>query len=450
MAPYDSNGGRSGIVGAKQFHLGWFMNFTPDEWREPFGNGGLPWDGRFYIEMAQTLERAAFDYIMIEDKLMVPQTYGGSSAGALRNAMMVPKHDPAPLATAMGMATSHLGVVATMSTLAYPPFLLARLSSTIDSLTRGRFGWNIVTSAEDLAAQNFGLDVLPEREVRYEMADEYMQVVDALFASWDADAVVLDREAGVYADHTKVRPINHKGKYFKVRGPLNTVPSPQHRPVYVQAGGSPRGRNFAARHADSIISVASGVESMKVFREDIRARAAAIGRNPDDIKILFCVTPTLGETAQDARDRAVRAVHSPSFIEDILMSISAITEIDFAQFDLDSPLPHRLVTNGEQGSLDKFQEWGSGKTLRQLVTGGAGGVVSSVELVGTPDQVAARMDEVMQEVGGDGFLICTPVLRVSRRYLVEIADGLVPALQRRGLVRTAYSHDTLRGNLLAF
>jgi FMN-dependent oxidoreductase (nitrilotriacetate monooxygenase family) len=246
----------------KRFHLGWFMNFTPDEWREPFGQGGLPWDGKFYREMARTLERACFDYIMIEDKLMVPETFGGSTELSLTHAMMVPKHDPAPLAVAMGMATTRLGVVATLSTLAYPPFLLARLCSTIDSLTSGRFGWNIVTSAEDLSAQNFGLDRLPPRDLRYAMAEEYMEVVNKLFASWDQDAVVLDREAGVYADHTKVRPINHKGEFFSVRGPLNTVPSPQHRPVYVQAGGSPRGRDFAARHADSIISVASGVESM--------------------------------------------------------------------------------------------------------------------------------------------------------------------------------------------
>ncbi len=434
----------------KRFHLAWFMNFTPDAWREPFGNGGLPWDGQFYIEMARTLERACFDYIMIEDKLMVPETFGGSSELALKNAMMAPKHDPAPLATAMGMATSRLGVVATLSTLAYPPFLLARLSSTIDSLTRGRFGWNIVTSAEDLAAQNFGLDKLPARELRYEMAEEYMEVVSKLFGSWEPDAVVLDREAGVYADHTKVHTIDHQGKFFKCRGPLNTVPSPQGRPVYVQAGASPRGRDFAARYADSIISVASGVASMKAFRDDIRGRAVAAGRNPDGIKILFCVTPTLGETEQDARDKHARMLSSPHFINDILASISAITEIDFAQFDLDAPLPGRLVTNGEQGSLDKFQEFGSGKTLRELVVGGAGGVVSSVELIGTPDQVADRMGEVMEEVGGDGFLICTPVLRVSRRYIVEIADGLVPALQRRGLTRTAYAHETLRDNLQDF
>lgn len=435
---------------AQPFHLAWFMNFTPDEWREPFGNGGYPWDGRFYMEMAQTLERACFDYIMIEDKLMVPETFGGSRDFALKNAMMVPKHDPAPLATAMGMATSRLGVVATMSTLAYPPYLLARLCSTIDSLTRGRFGWNIVTSAEDLAAQNFGMDKLPLREIRYEMADEYMEVVSKLFDSWDSDAVVLDRENGIYADPSKVRTIDHKGKYFQVRGPLNTVPSPQGRPVYVQAGASPRGRDFAALHADSIISVASGVAEMKKFRDDIRARAVKLGRDPNTIKVLFCITPTLGETEAEAQAKYQRLVSSPHFINDTLSSLSAITEIDFSKYDVDQPLPEKLVTNGESGTLDKFQQWGSGKTVRELVVDGGGGLVSSVELIGTPDQVAERMGEVMEEVGGDGFLITTPVLRVSRRYIMEVADGLVPALQRRGLTRTAYTHEKLRDNLLEF
>ncbi len=434
----------------KKFHLGWFMNFTPDEWRETIGQGGSPWDGQFYVEMARTLERACFDYIMIEDKLMVSETYGGSRERGLRGGMMVPKHDPVPLAIAMGMATSHLGVVATMSTLAYPPFLLARLCSTVDSLTAGRFGWNVVTSAEDLAAQNFGLDKLPARELRYEMAEEYMQVVDALFNSWEPDAVVLDREAGIYADHTKVHPINHEGKFFKVRGPLNTVRSPQGRPVYVQAGASPRGRDFAAKYADSIISVASGVADMKAFREDIRGRAEAIGRNPDSIKILFCVTPTLGETAKEAREKHERMLNAPYFVEDMLASVSAITDIDFSKYELDKPLPERLTTNGELGTLNKFQQWGSGKTLRQLVVDGAGGMNSSVELVGTPAEVAEQMGDVMEQVGGDGFLISTPVLRVGRRYLVEVADGLVPELQRRGLTRTEYRHKLLRDTLAEF
>jgi FMN-dependent oxidoreductase (nitrilotriacetate monooxygenase family) len=437
-------------VADKRFHLGWFMNFTPDEWREPFGQGGRPWDGQFYVEMAKSLERACFDYIMIEDKLMVPQTYGGSAKASLNHGMMVPKHDPAPLAVAMGMATQRLGVIATMSTMAYPPFLMARLCSTIDSLTNGRFGWNVVTSAEDLMAKNFGMERLPPRDQRYEMADEYMEVMRKLFESWDPDAVVLDRDAGIYADETKVRPIDFEGKYYKVRGPLNTVPSPQGRPIYVQAGASPKGRDFAATHADSIVSVASGVEEMKKFRADIRARAAKFGRDPDSIKVMFCVTPTLGETDDEARAKYERMLNSPHFIVDTLASLAAITEIDFAQYDLDKPLPEKLVTNGESGTLDKFQQWGSGKTLKELVVAGGGGLVSSVELVGTPDTVAERMGEVMQEVGGDGFLITTPVLRVSRRFITEVADGLVPALQKRGLARTAYAHEKLRDNLLDF
>ena len=433
-----------------RFHLAWFMNFTPDEWREPFAQGGFPWDGQFYVEMAQTLERACFDYIMIEDKLMVPETFGGNRDYALSAAMVAPKHDPSPLAVAMAMATRHLGIIATLSTMAYPPFLLARLCSTIDSLTRGRFGWNVVTSAEDLAAQNFGMDVLPPREDRYAMADEYMDVVKQLFDSWDPDAVVLDRENGIYADPSKVRTIDFKGKYFKVRGPLNTVPSPQGRPVFVQAGASPRGRDFAAKNADSIISVANGVEGMRAFRNDIRARAVKIGRNPDDIKILFCITPTLGETEEDARIKYKRTTTSDHFVNDILAQISAITEVDFARFALDEPLQEKLTTNGESGTLDKFQQWGSGKTLRELAGDSGGGLVSSMELIGTPDQVAEKMGEAMAEVGGDGFLITTPVMRVSRRYLIEIADGLVPALQRRGLVRTEYKHQLLRDNLREF
>jgi FMN-dependent oxidoreductase (nitrilotriacetate monooxygenase family) len=434
----------------KPFHLALITNFTPDEWQGPFGNGGRPWDGEFYIDVARSLERACFDYLILEDKLMVPESYGASSKAALARAMEVPKHDPVPLATAIGMATARIGVVSTLSTLAYPPFLLARLCSTIDSLIKGRFGWNIVNSAENLAAQNFGLDRLPAHELRYERADEYVDLVRKLFASWDADAVVLDRERGVYADYTKVRPIHFEGKFFRCRGPLNTVPSPQHRPAFVQAGASSRGRRFAARHADSIIAIATGVAGMKEFRDDVRTRARELDRNPDDVKVLFCVTPTLGETESEARQKHERMISSPGFIQDMLLQTSAITEIDFSQFDLDQPLPKRLETNGERGSLEKLQQHGSGKTLRQLVMDGAGGLVSSVELVGTPDQVAEKMGAVMEEVGGDGFLITTPLLRLGRRFIAEVTDGLVPALQRRGLTRTAYTQGTLRDNLLEF
>ena len=228
-------------MAAKPMHLGWFMNFTAGEWDNPMAVGGAPWDGMFYVDMARTLERACFDYIMIEDTLMVSEAYRGTAEATLKHGLQVPKHDPSPLAAIIAAMTRHLGVVATFSTLAYPPFMLARLCSTLDHIAGGRFGWNIVTSGEDAAAQNFGMDKLPPREQRYDMADEYVDVVCQLFNSWDEDAVVMDRETGTYADFRKVRPINFEGQFFKVRGPLNTVRVAA-RPTSVRAG-----RGIAAR-----------------------------------------------------------------------------------------------------------------------------------------------------------------------------------------------------------
>jgi FMN-dependent oxidoreductase (nitrilotriacetate monooxygenase family) len=433
------------------FHLGWFTNFTVDEWNGTFASGGSPWDGKFYVDMALALERACFDYLMLEDKLIIPEAYGGTSEVYLKHALgMVPKHDPAPLAAVIGAATTKIGCVATLSTLGYPPYLLARMCSTIDHLSGGRFGWNIVTSAENHAAQNFGLEKLPLRETRYEMAEEYMDLCYQLWNSWEPGAVLKDRQTATYADYTKVHPIHFQGKYYKCRGPLNTVPSPQVKPTLLQAGGSPKGRSFAARHADAVIAVSNGVEEMKAFRDDIRRLAEGHGRNPNDVKVMFLVAPTLAETEQEARDKHARMVSGPYFIEQCLALISAITDIDFKKYDLDKPLPERLLTNGEQTSLDMFQNWGCGKTLRELVVDASGGIVASIELIGTPAKVADLMQEAMDYVGGDGFLITTPSQAVSRRQIIEITEGLVPVLQRRGLVRTSLSGATLRENLLAF
>jgi FMN-dependent oxidoreductase (nitrilotriacetate monooxygenase family) len=305
-----------------------------------------------------------------------------------------------------------------------------------------------VTSGEDTAAQNFGLNKLPPRELRYEMAEEYMQVVNQLFASWDPDAVVMDRDTDTYADFKKVRPIHFEGKFFKCRGPLNTVPCPQGRPAYIQAGGSPRGRTFAATHADSVIAVGNGIEGMKKYRDDVREKAAAAGRNPDDVKVMFLAAPVLGETEEQAHEIFDKKLNSQDYIERSLALYASFTEVDFSRYDLDQPLPEKLVTNGEQGSLDKFQQWGSGKTLRQLVRDGGNG--SCIELIGTPDQVADKMAAAMEYVGGDGFLIKAPFNRLSRRVINDITDGLVPALQRRGLVRTEYTKAHLRDTLKEF
>lgn len=430
---------------SNKFHLAWFTNFALDEWHEPFASaGGNPWDGDFYIDFAKALERACFDYIMLEDTLMVSESYGGDSNIYLKGAIQVPKHDPAPLAAVMAAQTKNLGVVATMSTLGYPPFLLARLSATIDHIARGRFGWNIVTSGEDAAAQNFGLERLPEHDLRYEMADEYMDVVNGLFDSWDPDAVVMDRATGTYADHTKVKPIHFNGKYYNVRGPLNTAPSPQGRPTYVQAGGSEKGRDFAAKHADSIIAGANGNKAKKEFRDDIRRRAARFNRNPDDIKILFLFSPVMGETEEEAKAKYARCVAQQRFVDRRLALISGITDIDFSKFPMDKPLPEDLTTNGESTSLKRFAQFGSGKTLRQCVEEGA------ADVVGTPEQVAEHMKQVMEEVGGDGFLIRVPFHHINRRFILEVTEGLVPALQKKGLVRTEYTQPTLRETLREF
>ena len=429
-----------------RFHLAWFCNFSAGEWNHAYAPPTPPWDGKFYVEMAQAMERACFDYIMLEDTLMVSEAYRGTAEATLKHALQAPKHDPMPLAAMIASQTSRMGVVATMSTMAYPPFMLARLSTTLDHIAGGRFGWNIVTSGEDAAAQNFGMDELPPREQRYAMADEYVELVCRLFESWGPDAVVMDRATGTFADYTKVKPINFEGKFFKCRGPLNTVPSPQGRPTFVQAGGSPRGREFAARTADSIIATANGFNGMKSYRDDVRKRAAAAGRNPDDIKVLFLIYPVIGETTEEAQAKYRRMVNAPAFVEAALAAIGTVTDIDFSQFDLDSELPP-LTTNGEQGSLDKFAQWGSGKTLRQLATERYDG---GLQLVGTPDEVAEKMGEAMEAIGGDGFLVSTPFQRVSRRAVVEITEGLVPALQRRGLVRTRYEGSTLREVLREF
>jgi long-chain alkane monooxygenase len=431
---------------SKPFHLAWFTNFTQGDWTNPVSEGTGNWDGKFFVEMAQAMERACFDYIMLEDTLMVSEAFGGTSAATLKHALQVPKHDPIPLAAMIASATNRLGVVATMSTMAYPPFMLARTSSTLDHIAGGRFGWNIVTSGEDIAAQNFGMDELPPREHRYAMADEYVDLVCKLFDSWEPDAVVKDVSTGTYADHTKVHSIHFEGQFFKCRGPLNTVRSPQGRPVFVQAGGSPRGRAFAARHADSIIAVGNGIAGMKAYRDDVRAHAAAAGRNPDDIKVLFLVYPTLGETDEEAQGRHRRMVNAPGFVEAALAAVGTVTDIDFSQFDLDQPLPH-LTTNGEQGSLDKFAQWGSNKTLRRLAQERFD---AGIQLVGSPETVADHMAEAMEAIGGDGFLISTPFQRISRRVITEVCEGLVPALQRRNLVRKTYTQTLLRDTLREF
>jgi FMN-dependent oxidoreductase (nitrilotriacetate monooxygenase family) len=430
-----------------KFHLGWFLNFSSPAWDGAFdGHDGESWiDGSFYVDIVRMMERAKFDFVMFEDSLMVSDVHGGSMETDLKYNMYAPKQDPLPLMGKLADHTSGIGLIATASTSFYPPFMTARLYATLDNLTHGRIGWNVVTSSEDRAAQNFGLDVLYEHDQRYEMADEYVDVVKKLWNSWDEGALVMDRERGVFADHTKVHTIDHEGRFFKVRGPLNTMPGPQREVALCQAGGSPKGRAFAAKHANAIICSATGIAEMKEYRDDIRRMAAEAGRDPDDVKVLFIVTPVLDETDALAEAKAARqSVVTDDNIDHALAHLSALTGNDFRSYDLDAPVPE-ITTNGHRTTLEAFLKKGTpGMTLRELASLPS---LNAVPFVGTPATVAQQMADAMEEVGGDGFLI-TGVL--TRRAVAEIVDGLVPELQRRGLTRDDYEFATLKENLLAF
>jgi FMN-dependent oxidoreductase (nitrilotriacetate monooxygenase family) len=425
------------------FHLGCFTTFKPLDWLGPWaGDHAETWaDGGYHIDMVEALERACFDYVMFEDSSMVSDAYAGTSEADLKYALYAPKHDPLLLMPLLAKATKHIGLIATGSTSLYPPFLLARSMATLDHLTKGRTGWNIVTSSEDRAAQNYGLDRLPEHDDRYARADEFVQVLLALWDSWEPDALVMDHDQGIYVDYRKVHTVDFEGEWYRSRGPLNTLRSPQGRPVFCQAGSSPRGRDFAAKHADTILASVHGLEEMREYRADMRRRMEANGRDPDTCKILFVMMPVLGDTTAEAAEKKRRSVRS---VDAALGSLSAITEIDFSVFDLDSPLPE-VTTNGHAGYLSEFTRLGAASaTLRELLQGWS---ISCLDLVGEPSEVAQQMADVMAYVGGDGFLIAG---MGNRRYVTEIVDGLAPELQKLGVTRTEYSGATLRENLLAF
>ena len=343
----------------------------------------------------------------------------------------------------IAQATRHLGIVPTISTSFYPPYLLARLIATLDLMSKGRVGCNFVTSTAERAAQNFGLDAHLEHDLRYEMADEFVDVVTKLWESWDADAIVIDRERGMFVDPAKVRAIDFKGRFFASRGPLNTARPPQGRPVLVQAGGSPQGRKFAAEHMDAVLARRQHRGGDEGFRADLRRGVAAAGRDPDSCKIFFV---DHADARRDQRGGAGavrrRQAQREATPELALAQMGSLTDIDFSAFDLDAPIGE-LTTNGQQGTLKRFLA--QGRTLREIAQ------QLPLRLRGPGRHARARspaqMAEVMQEVGGDGFMFTG---HVTRRYVAEITDGIVPALQRRGLVRTAYEHEHFRDNLFAF
>jgi FMN-dependent oxidoreductase (nitrilotriacetate monooxygenase family) len=437
-------------MSAHPFHLAWFLQGSSIQaWGADWtGNISEEWmSASMFVDLARNIERAGFDYLLLEDSIYVGQNWQNKRDIFLKNGMSIPRQEPTVVATLMAAATSRLGIVPTLSTFAYHPYLTARIVGTLDQVSDGRAGWNMVTGSLDFSGQNFGLDHLPPHDTRYEMAAEYIEVVTKLWNSWEPGAIVADRKSGMLIDPEKVHTIDYVGEHYKSRGPLNSGPTPQGRPVIAQAGGSSKGRTIAAKYADTIVAHPKGIPAMKQYRDDITQYMLSFGRDPSSCKVLFMAYPILADTDQAAREKAdMRAVWAANNLERCMAQIGWTTNIDFSTHDLDAPVSE-LTTNGHQSSLYNFIRAAGGRTLREAVISFSS-MGACVDLVGSPDTVAGQMAEVMEEVGGDGFLIALP--NVSRKSVAEITDGLVPALQQRGLVRKSYSHAQFRDNLLAY
>ena len=328
-----------------------------------------------YMDLARGLERACFDCLILEDGSFIADAFQDSPEWYLRNAFSVPKSDPMPLVPLLGYVTKRIGIVATITTSFYPPYLAARLGATLDHLTHGRVGLNVVTAHNDRSAQNFGLDRHYEHDLRYEMADEWMEICDRLWHSWEPGAIVADPETGVFADHTKIHPIHFEGRFYQSRGPLNTAPGPQRRPVICQAGGSPAGRAFAAKHADLIIAKVRQVAAAKAIPEGhLRPDAESTGRVPSDCKVMYCASVIIGDTMEEAREKQARMTAGLADRMDVkLAAMSYLSGIDCSKFDLDAPLP-KLTINASRASFEAHLSGDGTRTLREmLLDPGSGG-----------------------------------------------------------------------------
>ena len=426
-----------------RMHLTGFMLYSPAphmimSWVYPEEKmtSGRWYEVSYWTEIAQTLERGCFDMLFFADGWA-----GGTNQASKRYGIQFPTHDPVELVPYLAAKTDKLAFALTMSTSFYPPYMLARKLSTLDHITEGKIGWNIVSSLSTAEARNFGLESLPEHDERYDRADEFMECVYALWNSWDADAMVMDGERGVFAEPDKIRTINFAGQWYKCQGPLTVVPSPQHRPYLFQAGSSQRGLQFAAAHAECIFAAGAGVEQMRSIEDSLKSRMDDAGRDPAEAKILWGAQPLVAATEQEARDRN-REIRARIPLDAKLALVGGHFNIDLSQFDIDTPVTQlNLDVQGTRGMLETYTRSQPDITLRQIADSYLSGSDDS-PMVGTPDQVADYMVHLLEEGGGTGFQI-TPSY-YAPHYYADLVEHLVPVLQRRGVLRTEYRGNTLR------
>ncbi|AUB35314.1 Flavin-dependent oxidoreductase [Nostoc flagelliforme CCNUN1] len=408
-------------------------------WRYP---GALP-DANFNFpalkRFIQKLEQGKFDAFFMADHLAVLNM----PVNALKRSHTVTSFEPFTLLSALASVTEHIGLVATASTTYDQPYHIARRFASLDHISGGRAGWNIVTTANPDAALNFGLEEEVEHDERYRRAREFYDVVTGLWDSFADDAFIRDVEAGIYFDPAKLHVLNHQGKYLSVRGPLNIARPVQGWPVIVQAGASEAGRQLAAETAEAVFAPAGNLEAGKALFADIKGRAQAIGRDPDSIKILPGALVIVGETVAEAH---AKRLHLDSLVhyDSGIASLNSALGYDVSGFDPDGPLPEIPSTNAGHSSRERVIALAQREnlTIRQLAQriGSYGGLA----FVGTPQTIADEMEQWLTEEGSDGFNIMFPFLPEG---LNDFVDKVVPELQRRGIFRQEYEGKTLRENL---
>jgi N-acetyl-S-(2-succino)cysteine monooxygenase len=422
----------------RQLHLNAFLmtvGHHESAWRFPESEPLAAWDVKHYAHLARVAEKGAFDSIFFGD--------GPALQGDIRY-RPVGRLDPTVLLPALAAVTERIGLVATASTTYNEPYNLARRFASLDHISGGRAGWNIVTTAGADAAQNFGLDDVPEHRHRYERATEFVEVCKALWDSWEEDFLIGDKSTGRFASADKVHRIDHEGRFFRVKGPLNVPPMPQAHPLLVQAGSSEDGREFAARYAEAVFTAQQTLADGQAFYADLKRRVAAYGRDPARVKILPGIVPVIGgtEAEAEAREAELARLQVPAYG---LKQLSSLVGVELGEGDLDKPLPKLGDARDQQGHQSRFTvvtELASREqlTVRQLLVrlgGGRGHRTFS----GTPEQIADTLQDWFDRGAADGFNVMPPLLPSG---LEDFVQQVVPLLQKRGLFRTEYAGSTLR------
>ncbi|MNW38797.1 putative monooxygenase MoxC [compost metagenome] len=423
----------------KQMHLGAFFTGAGNNvaaWRHKDTPSDGPVNLKLNMELAQIAEKAKFDFAFIADSSYITKE---------STPYFLSRFEPLTILSALAAVTEKLGLIGTFTTSFSEPFTTARQLASLDKLSGGRAGWNAVTSAIEDVAKNFSADKLYDHAERYAIAEEYINVAKGLWDSWEDDAFVRNKETGQYVDLEKLHTLNHKGKYFSIKGPLNMEPSPQGRPIVFQAGASDIGRDLAAKHADGIFSPSTELQTALEFYRDVKSRAASYGRKLDEILIFPAITPIIGKTEEEAH----RKYEETSKYVDIDLAIRYLSRFfsfyDFTQYPLDEPLPDLgdIGGNSFKSTAETFKRMAreEGLTLRQLALRAA---TPKGDFVGTAEQVADRMQKLFEAGAVDGFIIYG---YVQPEGLRDFAEQVVPILQERGLFRKEYEGSTLREHL---